>query len=278
MINEQTVHNADTATVPHSTIARIDTADAADHGEGAAVKSLNKALAVLNTVAGADHPLSVADVAIKARIARPTAYRFVQTLVAAGYLAQDPRDGRLSIGFAVLPLASSLLDRNRMRIEALPHLHALAQRTGERANLGILFRDCVLYIAGVEKPALPTIYSRFGKNAPAHCSSLGKAILAFLPEPEVRALLSRRALVAQTPTTITNRSAFMKELADTRARGYAIDNGEHVAGSCCVAAPIFDANNQPIAAIGISGRRLEPLIKHHDLIRQTAEIVSHHLL
>src|SRR5512135_1102459 len=85
--------------------------------ERSAVKSLRKALTVLNVVAGADRPLTVAEVAINAGIARPTAYRFVQTLVAAGYLTQDPADGRLSMGFAVLPLASSLLDRNRMRKE-----------------------------------------------------------------------------------------------------------------------------------------------------------------
>jgi DNA-binding IclR family transcriptional regulator len=252
--------------------------DAADSADVSAVKSLRKALTVLNAVAAAERPLTVAELAINAGIARPTAYRFVQTLVTAGYLAQDPLDGRLSISFAVLPLASSLLDRNRLRVEALPHLHNLAMKTGERANLGILHRDCVLYIAGVEKPALPTIYSRFGKNAPAHCCSLGKAILAFLPETEVRELLSRRPLTVYTPTTITSRAAFMKELAETRQRGYAIDRAEHVSASCCVAAPIFNASNQPIGAIGVSGRELEPMLKHHELVRQTAEIVSHHLL
>ncbi|HEY2530452.1 MAG TPA: IclR family transcriptional regulator [Xanthobacteraceae bacterium] len=249
-----------------------------DNADISAVKSLRKALTVLNAVAGADRPLTIAEVAVNAGIARPTAYRFVQTLVAAGYLAQDPLDGRLSISFAVLPLASSLLDRNRLRVEALPHLHSLAMKTGERANLGILYRDCVLYIAGVEKPALPTIYSRFGKYAPAHCCSLGKAILAFLPEAEVRALLSRKPPTAYTPTTITSRTAFMKELAETRQRGYAIDRAEHVSASCCVAAPIFNPGNQPIGAIGVSGRELERMLRHHDLVRQTAEIVSHHLL
>jgi IclR family acetate operon transcriptional repressor len=94
----------------------------------------------------------------------------------------------------------------------------------------------------------------------------------------VRALLSRNALVAYTPNTITSRAAFMKELADTRARGYAIDNAEHVSGSCCVATPIFNAGNQPIGAIGVSGRNLGSLLKHHDLVRQAAELVSHHLL
>jgi IclR family KDG regulon transcriptional repressor len=252
--------------------------DRADDPDRSAVKSLRKALTVLNVIAGADRPLTVAEVAINAGIARPTAYRFVQTLVAAGYISQDPVDGRLSVGFAVLPLASSLLDRNRMRIEALPHLHSLAKETGERANLGILYRDRVLYIAGVEKPALPTIYSRFGKNAPAHCSSLGKAILAYMPDADVQALLARAPLTAHTPTTITSRAAFTKEIADTRARGYALDRAEHVLSSSCLAAPIFDANNRPIGAIGVSGRELEPLIKHQELVRHTAEIISHHLL
>jgi DNA-binding IclR family transcriptional regulator len=242
------------------------------------VKSLRKALTVLNCVASAERPLTVAEVAINTGIARPTAYRFVQTLVSVGYLAQDSRDGRLSVGFAVLPLASSLLDHNRLRVEALPHLHNLALKTGERTNLGILYRDRVLYIAGVEKPALPTIYSRFGKSAPAHCCSLGKAILAFLPEVEVRELLNRNPLTAHTPKTITSRAAFMKELSDTRQRGYAVDRAEHVSASYCLAAPIFNAVNLPIGAIGVSGRELEPMLKYRDLVQQTAEVVSHHLL
>ncbi|MBN8921361.1 MAG: helix-turn-helix domain-containing protein, partial [Rhizobiales bacterium] len=90
------------------------------------VKSLRKAMAVLNAVALAERPLTIAELAVRARIARPTAYRLVQTLAGEGHLVQSPVDGRLSIGFSVLPLAASLLDRNRMRLEALPHLHALA--------------------------------------------------------------------------------------------------------------------------------------------------------
>ena len=236
---------------------KSNVAELVEDVDRSAVKSLRKALAVLNSVAAAEHPLTVADIAIRTGITRPTAYRFVQTLVTAGYLVQDMIDGRFSIGFAVLPLASSLLDRNRMRIEALPHLQALAQQTNARANLGILYRSCVMYVAGVEKPALPTIYSRFGKTAPAHCSSLGKAILAYLPEADVRALLSQKPLVAYTPNTITSHAAFAKELADTRERGYAIDRSEHVPSSCCIAAPIFNANHRPVGAIGVSGRGLE---------------------
>jgi DNA-binding IclR family transcriptional regulator len=133
----------------------------------------------------------------------------------------------------------------------------------------------VLYIAGVEKPALPTVYSRFGKTAPAHCCSLGKAILAFLPEPEAQALLARQPLIAHTPTTITRRAAFARELEETRMRGYALDRAENVPGSFCLAAPIFDARNRPLGAIGLSGRDLAPLIAQQALVRHTAEVISH---
>lgn len=258
-----------------SPVRPADVAARAGDDDRAAVKSLRKAMAVLNVVAGADRPLSIAQIALKAGVARPTAYRFVQTLLAEGYLSQNAVDGRLSIGYAVLPLAASLLDHNRMRIEALPHLSALAQQSGERANLGILYRDRLLYIAGVEKPALPTIYSRFGKTVPAHCCSLGKAILAHLPEQEVRDLIARQPLTAHTPTSITEPAAFMAELAETRARGYAVDRAEHVPGSFCLAVPILDARNAPVGAIGLSGRALEPLIPHHHLVRHTAEVISH---
>jgi DNA-binding IclR family transcriptional regulator len=240
-----------------------------------AVKSLRKALAVLDVVAAAEHPLSIAEIALRAGIARPTAYRLVKTLVTDGHLIENTIDARISIGFAVLPLAASLLDRNRLRVEALPHLHTLAQQTGERVNLGILHRDRVLYLAGVEKPALPTIYSRFGKTVSAHCCSLGKAILAHLPENDVRALLVRQPLTAHTPNSITNLTSFMKELRETRERGYAVDRAEHVAGSYCVATTIFNGRNEPVGAIGLSGRALDALIKHKTVLRQTAELISH---
>lgn len=239
------------------------------------VKSLRKAMGVLNVVASAERPLTIAELAVRARIARPTAYRLVQTLACEGHLVQSPVDGRLSIGFSVLPLAASLLDRNRMRLEAMPHLHALAQQTGERVNLGILHRDQVLYLAGVEKPSLPTIYTRFGKTGPAHCSALGKAILAFMRDGEVVTVLEAQPLVSLTEKSITGIPEFLEELDHIRRRGYAIDNEEAVLGTYCVGATIFDAANLPVGAISLSGRALEPLVAHVETLRHTAEVISH---
>jgi IclR family KDG regulon transcriptional repressor len=241
------------------------------------LKSLHKALAILEAVATAEKPPRVAEVAVRNGISRPTAHRIVQNLISAGYLRQDPESGRLAIGFSVLMLSASLLDSNRMRLEAIPHLQSLSKLTGERTNLGMIHQNKVLYLAGVEKPSLPTIYSRFGKTAPAHCCSLGKAILAHLPEAEVQALLAAEPLYAQTANSITSMPHFLEDLEATRRRGYAIDREEHMPSSCCVAATIFDGQNRAVGAIGVSGRHVEQLLAHVDVLRQTAELISHKL-
>jgi DNA-binding IclR family transcriptional regulator len=239
-----------------------------------AVKTLRKALTILDAFAAAERPLTVAEVAIMTGITRPTAHRLVQTLVAEGFLSQDPRDGRISPGYSVLQLAGRLLDSNRLRLEALPHLENLAKSCGERSNLGILHRGQLLFLAGVEKPSLPTIYSRFGKTAPAYCVSLGKAILSELPPALLDAYLAGQQLLRRTPNTITQESALRKELAKVKRQGFAVDREEYLTGTFCVAATIL-VDGDPAGAIGISGRSLDALMAHVEAVRHTAEVISH---
>ncbi len=239
-----------------------------------AVKTLRKALVILDTFAAAERPLTVAEVAVRAGVTRPTAHRLIQTLIGEGYLAQDPGDSRITPGYSVLMLAGSLLDTNQIRLESLPHLETLAHSTGERVSLGILHRHQMLYLAGVEKPSLPTIFSRFGKTAPAYTSALGKAILAHLPGPEVDSYLRAVPLVRQTEFTITNEAALRAELAEVRRQGFAVDRGENAVGMCCVAAPLL-VHDRPVAAIAVIGRALEPLLPHKEEVQHTAEVIGH---
>jgi DNA-binding IclR family transcriptional regulator len=242
--------------------------------DASAVKTLRKALAILDAFAAAEMPLTVAEVAIRAGVTRPTAHRLVQTMIADGYLTQNPRDGRISPGYSVLQLAGGLLDTNQMRIEALPHLETLAREIGERANLGILHRNQLLYLAGVEKPSLPTIYSRFGKTAPAYCASLGKAILAYLPADELKSYFKQVPLTRRTKHTITDEAELRKELAEVRKKGYALDREEHIPGLFCIASTIL-LDGAPIGAIGVTGRALAPIQEHVGRIQHTAEVISH---
>lgn len=242
--------------------------------DASAVKTLRKALAILDAFAAAEIPLTVAEVAIRAGVTRPTAHRLVQTLITDGYLTQNPRDGRISPGYSVLQLAGSLLDTNQMRIESLPHLETLAHDIGERANLGILHRNQLLYLAGVEKPSLPTIYSRFGKTAPAYCAALGKAILAFLPADELKSYFRQVPLARRTENTVTDEAELRKELTEVRKKGYALDREEHISGLFCVASTIL-LDGAPIGAIGVTGRALAPLQEQVGRIQHTAEVISH---
>src|SRR5690606_7357405 len=114
--------------------ALLDSADPAPRtaAPGDQVKTLGKVFSLLDAIAGADYPPTISEVAVKVGVTRPTAHRLVQALVAGGFVERSPLDGRLAIGYGVLPLAASQLDRNRLRIEAIPQLQLLAERTNER--------------------------------------------------------------------------------------------------------------------------------------------------
>ncbi len=257
-----------------SVVEVVDSAKKRDESALSAAKTLRKALAILDAFAVAERPLSVAEVAVRAGVTRPTAHRLVQTLVGEGYLSQDRRDGRIAPGYSVLRLAGNLLDSDRVRLEALPHLETLAQASGERANLGILHRNHMLYLAGVEKPSLPTRYTRVGKTLPPYCSALGKALLAYLPEQKLRDYLQQEVFVSRTETTIANEAALRDELADIRKTGIAVEREEFEIGTHSVAAVIL-VGGGPVAAIGISGRWPDSLMLHKDRVQHTAEVISH---
>ncbi|MBL0419850.1 IclR family transcriptional regulator [Ramlibacter sp. AW1] len=243
----------------------------------AMVKTLGKALALLDKVGQCEHPPTIGELAVIAGMSRPTTHRLVQTLVAAGFLQQNPRDARLSIGLSVLPLASRLLDTHRLRTDALPHLQALAQKLNTRVNMGVLHQGRIMILAGADKPHLPTIYSRFGRTVPVHCCGLGKAILAWLPQAQVQAILAERPMVARTPNTLTSVPALLAELDATRDRGWSTEFRENTATSCCIAVPVFDGAERPAAAISIAGRSLEALEAEVPAALETAELISHML-
>jgi DNA-binding IclR family transcriptional regulator len=238
----------------------------------AGVRSLLKSLSILDALSG-ENSLTAAEIARQVGLNRTTTYRILQTLVGRGYVRVMPGNG-YAIGLKVLPIAAQQLDNNRVRLAALPQLSVLAQRIGERVNLGVLFDNTLLYIAGIEKPSLPNIYSRFGHRAPLHCCSLGKAIVAF-SEPQVLEQVLAGPLLRHTADTILDPALLRTDILAARQRGYAIDRAEHLPGTFCVAAPILDARRRPVAAIGMSSNDLEKTMNSIDEVRLSAEIIGH---
>jgi DNA-binding IclR family transcriptional regulator len=129
----------------------------------------------------------------------------------------------------------------------------LMVRFSETVNLGVLDEDQVSYIDVIESPSSLRIAATAGDRNPLHSTSLGKALLAFLPEDEVAGILENHPLIKMTPKTITQRKHLIEHLASVREQGVAFDLEENVEGVICVAAPIFDQRGRVVAAVSVSG-------------------------
>lgn len=139
---------------------------------------------------------------------------------------------------------------------AAPYLQELADMAGERVYLAIPHEQEILYVTSAyPKTSIDLMRPIMGEHAQMHCTGLGKAMLAYLPEEKQRAYAARK-LESYTDYTITDGDALMKELRETRQRGYAIDNMEHEFGVKCVAVPVLGRNGQVVAGVSITGPSL----------------------
>lgn len=214
--------------------------------------------------------LSVKKISELSELDISTAFRMLVTLEAYGFVEQNQSTGEYRLGVTCLELGSRFLKNNDIRSRSMDALEALRNRFGETVHLAVLDIDEVVYL---EK--MPGLYpigfmsSRVGGRSPAHCTGVGKVLLAFLSEEELEKCFSQKSLQRFTTSTITEWDALLFELRHIREQGFALDREEHEIGVTCVAVPIF--NHKGIAAaISVSGPvgRLEEHIKKKNLIEE----------
>jgi len=236
-----------------------------------------KALDVLECIALADHPLSAAEVAKRCQLSRPTAYRLICTLNTRGYVAEDD-ETHYRLGTQTLSLSQNVLDSLDLPELARPYLRQLSDITNETTYLSILDDNEILYVGKAESTQSVRTNTKIGSRNRLHCTSMGKAMLAFLPKNEQVKLVDQLELTANTPTTITDRAALMDELATIRTQQFSLDNEESEDDIRCVGAPIFDHTGHVFAAISVSGPayRLSTsrLIALSSLVMDTANTIS----
>lgn len=220
---------------------------------GSSLRTLERGLAVLEVLARAENPISLSTIAQQIGLPVPTTHRILGTLVASGYVERDLRTRWYELGLKVLELRGALtIGAIRMAAELRPQVRALARRGRVRAHLALYRGGNVVYIDRVD-PRDEAPYVAIGYQAPAHATSLGKAILAHLSNDEVNAYLGERFGREYTPTTIVDPEVLRADLAKVRARGFSRDHGEYQLGVSCIGAPIFDYSQRPIAAISVAG-------------------------
>jgi DNA-binding IclR family transcriptional regulator len=217
--------------------------------------SLRRALAVLTHVrdhAGAGRGVSLSQLAEALELSKSTVLRLAAPLVEAGLLARDRETGRYRLGHGALHLGQAYLSTLDLRAVAGEEARRLMRAAGETVHLVVYDAPHVVYVDKVENEANLRMASRIGSRAPAYCTAVGKAILAWLPDDAVEQVVSA-GLPPITAHTITDREALVRELARIRARGYAVDDRENEPEVRCIGAPVFDHTDTVAAALSVSG-------------------------
>jgi DNA-binding IclR family transcriptional regulator len=215
---------------------------------------VTRALDILELFLEGDGTLSAPDIVRRLQLPRTTVHELVTTLAARSYIVQVPgQPGRYRLGVRPYQLGSRYAEQLDLAAEGQQVARAVAETCDETVHVAILEGTDVIYIAKVDSTHAVRMVSAAGRRLPAHCTSVGKMLLASLPEQLLASRIQEGVpLVAMTPNSITDPVALREALDDIRRRGVAIENRESNPDVSCVAAPVRDRSGQVVAALSIS--------------------------
>lgn len=214
--------------------------------------SIDKALDLLELLARAEDPFSLASLSAELGMPKSSVHRMLRIFCRRGYVKQDDTTHSYALGFRIFALHNLPAQHRRLVSFARPHLRRLATRLRQTVNLAVLDPVELRYWVHSETPTSFGTKVSMGEQAPLHCAGLGKMLLAGLDRERRRSVLDRLVLVQKTARAITDRAELEAELERTAARGYAVDDEENTLGVRCVAAPIRSAEGLVVAAISIT--------------------------
>lgn len=212
---------------------------------------LDRTLDLLEALAGAHAPAGVSDLAREIGATKSAVFRILANLERRGYVVRDPSTSKYQLGGQLVQLGHQALGSLDLRSQAQPVLEALHQQFNETVNLGVFVGDVVSYVDMIESDHGLRMAAQVGATDEMHSTSLGKAILSFLPEADRERILSQ-PLKGHTARTLTNPDILRVELARIRQIGFAEDRGENESGARCVGAPIFDYRAHVLGAVSVS--------------------------
>jgi IclR family pca regulon transcriptional regulator len=230
---------------------RTDSATASSTGQGHDyVQSLDRGLSVIRAFSHDDPRLTLSDVARATGLTRAAARRFLLTLQRLGYVDSDGREFFLTP--RVLELGYAYLSTTPFWDLAFRHMEALVDKLHESSSISVLDRDEIVYVARVPTKRIMTINIAVGTRLPAHATSMGRVLLAYLDDRDLEAYFQRADLAELTPRTIHDRVALMPVLAEVREQGWALVDQELEEGVRSIAAPLRGAGGRVVGAMNVS--------------------------
>ncbi|MGZ4401932.1 MAG: IclR family transcriptional regulator, partial [Gaiellaceae bacterium] len=206
-------------------------------------QSLERGLAILSAFRSGRPMVGVSELAREVGLSRSTAHRYVSTLATLGYLQKDAETQKYRLGPRVLDLGFSALNSMELREVAAPHLRELSDQSGYTVNMAVLDGLDIVYVERCRSPRSGQreidLNLHVGSRLPAYCTSLGKVLLAYLPDDERAAALAKIDFASRGPNTLLSEEALVVELEKVRKDGFAMNNEELAYGLRSIAAPIF---------------------------------------
>jgi IclR family transcriptional regulator, KDG regulon repressor len=242
-------------------------------------KSLQKGLRILLHLGQYGPEMGVTEIASAMGLNKTTVYRLLNAMSKFELVEQNAENDRYRLGLKLHELGLRALESRTLQREAHRFLLRMSQRTHETVSLAVHTPGAVICLDRVNSQhTVISMGTEIGSRFPAHCTAVGKAVLAHLTGEEIDAVLRNNGLPRFTPFTLTRVADLRSNLRQIRERGYALDNQELERGLSGIAAPVRRTQDRVIAALGIAGPTLrfrgQELREKIALVRQTAEELS----
>jgi DNA-binding IclR family transcriptional regulator len=241
------------------------------------VRAVDNATTILLALANDGQAVGVSDIARRVSLDKSTVSRTLQTLAEVGFVAKDEQAGRYRLGMAIVRLAQVALDGLDLRRTGQPFIEDIGSQTSETSHLAVWSEDTATIIGHVPGTNPIRAPGAVGERMPAHCTSVGKVLLAFQPQPVIDRILAG-GLARYTAATITDPKRLNAELQEIRSTGLGYNYGEFRMDAVAVAAPVWDHQGRLAAAVSASGPayRLEGprMAEATEVVRLAAERLS----
>jgi DNA-binding IclR family transcriptional regulator len=215
------------------------------------IESLSRGFSVLSTLAQSDSPLGLTELSSRTKLSKSTIQRLAYTLQTMQILDRDEGTKKFRLGPRMISVALSVVRNIDLNKVAFPCMKEVAAETGEAVCMGVLSGSEIVYTSFIKSANLLNVEINVGDRFPAHCTSMGKAILANLPELQLKAVLEHVKFIRITNRTITEKSELIRELERVKLRGFSTNDEETTDGVRSVAAAVRDSRSDVIAAVNI---------------------------
>jgi IclR family transcriptional regulator, KDG regulon repressor len=217
------------------------------------VTSVERALSILELLAGKPQGLTTSELSRRVDIPKSTMSYLLRTLVNRGYVHRDPTSRHHTLGTRLLSLGGQVMQGMELREVAIPHLRLIVERTRLGAHLAVLDHGDAVYVERIESPGFIKMDLWIGRRMAPQVTAVGKALMCHLDRHDVQEISGIHNVRPGTSKAILSLPRLLAELTATRQRGYAIDDEESEERVRCVASPVFAASGEVVAALGVSG-------------------------